>query len=363
MAETRVLVADDDGAMLQLMSRRLERQGLDVVRAENGRDALEKVEQEAYDLIVTDIYMPGVTGLEILKQAKEGDTNTQVIVVTAGATLENAIEALNNGAFAYLKKPFDHLSVFDNTVKRALQFRRILLDNIRMANIQRRRGDMLEDEVTERVQQLQRRRREMLDLLTSLPDGVLVLEEGGRVVISNPVADDWVAMDRETDQHPLQAYLEHVFEEWVPQSSELDLGPHILELHISDLPVRDGNPRKVVVIKERCLEDIPVETAGLTEIHDGLIWISQQPVEPDIARRAAQLLAKVDQLDARQRDPDLEIGTVSVPWSEVTIPDSGELKQKDETVQHNQEESLEGEIAIREALLEQEESVEDTDDE
>lgn len=363
MPETRVLVADDDAAMLGLMARRLERQGLEVVRAEDGRGALEKIEQGVYDLIVTDIYMPGVTGLEILKQAKDVDVNTQVIVVTAGATLENAIEALNNGAFAYLKKPFDHLSVFDNTVNRALQFRRVLLDNIRMGNIQRRRGDMLEEEVTARVHQLQRRRKEMLDLLSSLPDGVLVVEEGGRIVMTNPAGDAWLALDRETQEQPLLNFLGHVFEDWMSETSELELGPQTLEVHLSDLPVREGSPRKVVVLKERGLAASPGPIDGLTEIHDGLIWISQQPVEPGVARRAAQLLALVDQIEAQQRDPALQIGTVSVPWSEMTIPESGELRRGEEQVQETAPPKLEGEIALREALLEREETADDAKDE
>lgn len=363
MSDIRVLVADDDAAMLALMARRLERQGLNVVQAEDGRDALEKIERDVYDLIVTDIYMPGVTGLEILKQAKDSDTNTQVVVVTAGATLENAIEALNNGAFAYLKKPFDHLSVFDNTVSRALQFRRVLLDNIRMAEIQRRRGDMLEEEVTERVQQLQRRRKEMLELLASLPDGVLVVEPGARIVMTNPSGDDWLEKDRETEGQPLLTYLGQVFEEWAAPEMELDLGPHTLDIQVADLPVPQGSPRKVVVIKEHCLESYPSKIEGLSEIHDGLIWISQQPVEPEVARRAAQLLAIVDQIEAQQRDPSLEIGAISGPWSEVTIPDSGELKRQEEQDAPEPDDQAQGEMALREFLRAREETADDAEDE
>jgi DNA-binding response OmpR family regulator len=363
MPETRVLVADDDGAMLALMARRLERQGLDVVRAEDGRDALGKIEQDIYDLIVTDIYMPGVTGLEILKQAKDADVNTQVVVVTAGATLENAIEALNNGAFAYLKKPFDHLSVFDNTINRALQFRRVLLDNIRMADIQRRRGDMLEDEVTERVQQLQRRRKEILDLLSSLPDGVLVVEAEGRIVMTNPAGDDWLDLDRAAQEQPLQDYLEQVFEDWVSENSVIDLGPHTLDLYSTDLPVREGSPRKVVVIKERYQGAGSGQLEGLAKVHDGLIWISQQPVEPEVARRAAQLLTLVDQIQAKQHDPSLEIGSVSGPWSEMTIPDSGESKAREEQETEGPGKDDPGELRLREALLRREQATEDTENE
>ena len=119
MTNPLVLAVDDDPSLLKLMVRRLDKLGLQIEQASDGRSALELIESNTYDLVVTDIYMPGVTGLELLKQAKEREQHTQVIVVTAAATMENAVEALNNGAFAYLTKPFDHMSVFDNVVSRA----------------------------------------------------------------------------------------------------------------------------------------------------------------------------------------------------------------------------------------------------
>jgi hypothetical protein len=136
-----------------------------------------------------------------------------------------------------------------------------------------------------------------------------------------------------------------------------------LEVHKAQLPVREGTSRKVIVIKEHCLEESPGRISGLSDVHDGLIWISQQPVEPDVARRAAQLLALVDQMEAKQRDPSLEIGTISVPWSEMTIPDSGELKEKPGSEEERRDESPEGEMKLREAWIEREEGSEDEEDE
>jgi hypothetical protein len=83
------------------------------------------------------------------------------------------------GAFSCLTKPFDHLSVFDNAVSRALEFRRLRRDNLRMAEIQRGHGDLLEDEVMDRVRWLPTRQPELQDLRACLPDGVVILEEGG----------------------------------------------------------------------------------------------------------------------------------------------------------------------------------------
>jgi DNA-binding NtrC family response regulator len=86
----------------------------------------------ACDLILTDIYMPGATGLEVIRRAEEIDPHVQVVVVTGSASLDNAVEALDMGAFSFLTKPFDHLSVFDNAVSRALEFRRLIRDNQRL---------------------------------------------------------------------------------------------------------------------------------------------------------------------------------------------------------------------------------------
>ena len=72
MANPVVLVADDDSAMLRLMRRRLEKQGVELHYASDGHEALEILENQTFDLVVSDIYMPGVTGLELLRQAKEG---------------------------------------------------------------------------------------------------------------------------------------------------------------------------------------------------------------------------------------------------------------------------------------------------
>src|SRR4030042_794043 len=98
-AEVRVLVADDDEAVLDLMARRVERLGFKVDRANNGQAAMSLIELVRYDLIVTDIYMPEATGLDLMLRARELDPDVQVIVATASATLDNAIEALNQGAF------------------------------------------------------------------------------------------------------------------------------------------------------------------------------------------------------------------------------------------------------------------------
>lgn len=333
MANPVVLVADDDPAILQFMVRRLEKQGLQIHQAADGREALEKLEKLTFDLVVSDIYMPGVTGLELLRQAKEGDPQTQVIIVTAGATLENAVEALNNGAFAYLVKPFDHFSVFDNVVARALQFRQALLDNERLAKIQKRRGDMLEEEVTDRVQQLQRRRRELLDLLAGLPDGVLVVEPGGRVVISNPNADIWLAKDRSNPDQPIHKYLESLHEEWASSEWEIDLDGTSLELNMRPLPKTTTAERKVVVIKELGeQEEQPILDLPWKEIEGSLEWLMSRPMDKEVSTRIKALRDLFRDLKIKVGGPGVHIRGFTPQWSELTIPDSSGTKDTEEGI-------------------------------
>jgi len=299
--EFKILVVDDDESMLDLMTLRFNKMGLKVERATDGRMAQKLIERTVFDLIVTDIYMPGATGLSLLRIAKGHDPHTQVIVVTAGATLENAIEALNNGAFAYLTKPFDHVSVFDNVVSRALEFRRLVLDNQRMAEIQRRRGDMLEDEVTERLQQLRERQRDLLDLLGTLPDGVVVVEERGRVVLSSPVAEKWLTRELRIAGQPIQRFIETVHDEWSEDDIEVDLGEHTLRLTAADLPTEgEEKKRKVVVIHE--VEEIPAGISPqlsdpLERVKQGLAWLYQQKMGTAVLDVLKQLAIQISEME------------------------------------------------------------------
>lgn len=207
-----VLVAEDEVDMLWLISRRVENLGHRVHRANDGSEAMGMILRQEFDLVVTDINMPGATGLDLLAEVKSRDPYAQVIIVTANASMENAIEALNRGAFSYLTKPFDHISVISNAVERALEFRRLQLDNMRMAEAQRRRGDMLEDEVTDRVRQISRQEQAYRQLLAKLPQGIVMVSSNGRFLPRNPAAERWLARDERSESHPIRTFFERLTE-------------------------------------------------------------------------------------------------------------------------------------------------------
>src|SRR5690554_130203 len=102
----RILVVDDEVSILNTLEILLRREGFEVSVAKSGREALERFEESRPDVVLTDIRMPGVTGLDLLAQIRERDPETPVILMTAQATLQSAVQAVNQGAFYYLQKPF-----------------------------------------------------------------------------------------------------------------------------------------------------------------------------------------------------------------------------------------------------------------
>jgi two-component system response regulator HydG len=128
MAEPRILIVDDEPDMVDNCARILRRAGHRCLTATDPRRALALLESERPDLLLTDLKMPEVDGLELLRRAHELDPALPVIVVTAFATIESAVTAVKEGAFDYLPKTFsvDQLTI---VVDRALRQRRLALEN------------------------------------------------------------------------------------------------------------------------------------------------------------------------------------------------------------------------------------------
>jgi len=121
----KVLLVDDEVEFLDTLSERMRTRGMEVDTSSSGVEALKKVEQEAYDVIILDLMMPGVGGLEALKILKEKRPELQVILLTGHATVEKGIEAMKLGAMDFLEKPAD-LSLLTEKIKKA-QAKKILL--------------------------------------------------------------------------------------------------------------------------------------------------------------------------------------------------------------------------------------------
>jgi two-component system response regulator AtoC len=106
MAIEKVLVVDDEPLIRNFLAETLRRKNLDVTTADNGQQAVKILKDQVFDLVITDMMMPGLTGIDVLKKVKELSPSTIVVVITAYGSIENAVEAMRLGAFNYLIKPF-----------------------------------------------------------------------------------------------------------------------------------------------------------------------------------------------------------------------------------------------------------------
>jgi two-component system nitrogen regulation response regulator GlnG len=112
MSLNRIIVADDEESMRWVLSKALKKKGFTVDLAKNGDEAMLMIKSNPYDLAIIDIKMPGMSGLDLLAKIKEMKSELLVVIMTAEASMKNAIEAMKRGAYDYITKPFD-LDVVD----------------------------------------------------------------------------------------------------------------------------------------------------------------------------------------------------------------------------------------------------------
>jgi PAS domain S-box-containing protein len=158
--QPRVLVVDDEVRIQKACQRLLTEEGCDVEVADNGIQGLKMIEKTHFDIILLDLMMPGISGLEVLTDVKSRHPDTVVIVVTGYATLEHSIETMKKGAFDFLSKPFspDELRA---VISKAIEFLRTL-----------------QDIATEKSR--------MRVMINTLSDGVLTTDNQKRIALANP---------------------------------------------------------------------------------------------------------------------------------------------------------------------------------
>ena len=105
MTGDRVLLVDDEGEFVETLAKRMKARGLDVQTAETGEAAVEKVEGREYDVVVLDLAMPGIDGIETLKRVRRLNPDIQVILLSGHGTVSKSVEAMKLGAVDFLEKP------------------------------------------------------------------------------------------------------------------------------------------------------------------------------------------------------------------------------------------------------------------
>lgn len=128
---TQILIVDDEEKLRNLLSMMLERKGLKTHKAIHGANALEMLEHNSYDLIISDIKMPVMDGRQLISKMREKHILTPVIFITAFATIESAVEMMQQGACDYITKPFDSSRIY-LAVEKAINLSRLISENQEM---------------------------------------------------------------------------------------------------------------------------------------------------------------------------------------------------------------------------------------
>lgn len=169
-----VLVVDDEEGIRKGSERILKRMGCRVLTASNGTQGLDMLSREPVGLVLLDLKMPGIDGMEVLQRIRDHHSQVLVIVITGFATIETAIEAMKQGAYDFIPKPFepDQLRI---VVDRALE-------NLRLT----REAEKLARERAMTLADLGREKSRTRTIIESLPNGVVVTNAEGQVVLVNP---------------------------------------------------------------------------------------------------------------------------------------------------------------------------------
>jgi two-component system response regulator PilR (NtrC family) len=125
----KILVVDDEQSLREVLSIMLKRTGYAVTSVADGEEAIELLNKDIFDLVITDLRMPKIDGMEVLKAAKSASPETVVLIITAFASADSAVEAMKQGAYDYLTKPFQ-VDEVQLIIRNALEKRRLTTENI-----------------------------------------------------------------------------------------------------------------------------------------------------------------------------------------------------------------------------------------
>ncbi|MBN2467317.1 MAG: response regulator [Deltaproteobacteria bacterium] len=179
---TKVLLIDDEESIVRVLFISLKSDGYDVLTAYTGEDGIRLFQKETPDIVLTDIKMPGMNGIEVLKAVKESNPDAEVIVITGHGDMDSAIEALQHGASDFINKPIrdDILALSLQRAQEKLAVKRKLKEYT----------DDLENMVQIATEEIRRKSEFLNKLITSSHDGIVATAENGEIVIFNPAAEE-----------------------------------------------------------------------------------------------------------------------------------------------------------------------------
>lgn len=201
MVRNRILIADDETDIALILKLQLEDAGYRTVRVKDGVEALEALAKDAFELLLLDIKMPRMDGLQVLKRARESWPSMVVIMMTAHGSEEIAVSAMKEGALDYIAKPFSNDDMLKR-VERALSYNRTLQENQRLQ------------------EELSSEQKKTEAILQGMAELLVAVDTSGRIISVNRMAEYILGKDRES---LIGKSLDELLEADLPEGGELPL--------------------------------------------------------------------------------------------------------------------------------------------
>lgn len=196
MSIEKILVIDDEELVRNFIAETLRRDNYEVATAENGKKGIQLFKETPYDLVFTDMKMPDLTGIDVLKKIKELSPATTVVVITAYGSIENAVEAMRLGAFNYLIKPFSPDTI-EAVVDKAKEHHKLLAENEFLREEVSRKGGNQAYKVVSASPQMNRILKDVARVAKSNASVFITGESGtGKEVIAQALHDQSLRADR-----------------------------------------------------------------------------------------------------------------------------------------------------------------------
>ena len=216
-----ILLIDDDQSILKLLSDFISDKGYRVDTARHGGEALEKLSSHIYDLVIIDLNLPDMGGIDIVKWINQHSPETISIILSGYATIESTLEAISLGAFDYLIKPVQ-LAKLNIVLTNGLEQRKMIRQNKKLISDLQIAKKNLEARVRQRTKELRKSQERFRSLYDNAPDVYYTVDTGGMIIDCNKMASEFFGYSK----HKL-------------------IGKHLLELISSLVPTVDGQGGKI----------------------------------------------------------------------------------------------------------------------
>jgi FixJ family two-component response regulator len=244
LPQDRILVVDDDENILFLLTRALERGGYSVVSTPDSLQALELIKSgEKFSVLLTDLLMPNLSGMDLLRMARDLDAELEIVVITAAGSIESAIHALRDGqAWDYLLKPLESFQQVTAVIDRAVAHRRLALDRA-----------ALQSQVEAEAERLRA-------LVASVGEAIIAASSQGMITVTNPAAQRMLGIPERTGSQADEALpprLMRIIANWqvvgsqFPATLEINWAPGLsLLVSLNPMPEPGGGQGWVMALRD-----------------------------------------------------------------------------------------------------------------